>query len=108
MAGDYKRPQYEELRNFYALPSFIRVIISWKMRWAGHVALVGEMRNSYKILVGKPVGKRPLGRPRRRWEDKIRVDINEIGWKVVDSIHVTKYSVWWRAFLNTVMKLRVL
>jgi hypothetical protein len=61
----------EELHNFYCLPSIIRIIKSRRMRWAGHVARMGEKRNAYRILVGKPEGKRPLGRPRRRWEDNI-------------------------------------
>jgi hypothetical protein len=60
-------------------PSIIRIIKSRRMRWAGHVALMGEKRNAYKLLVGKPEGKRPLGRPRRRWVDNIRVDLGEVG-----------------------------
>jgi hypothetical protein len=58
------------------------------MRWVGHVARVGEIRDAYNILVGKPVGNRPLGRPRRRWEDNIRMDLREITWEIVDRIHL--------------------
>jgi len=66
------------------------LIISRRMRWAGHVALVGEMRNLYKILVGKPEGKRSLERRRFRWEDNIRMDLREIGWHGVDWVHLTQ------------------
>jgi hypothetical protein len=64
----------------YGSPKIIRVIKSWRMRWAGHVECMGEMRNGYNILVGKSEGKRPLGRSRRRWEDNIRRDLWEMGW----------------------------
>jgi hypothetical protein len=69
----------EELHNLYSSPDIIRQVKSRRMRWAGHVACMGEERNVYKVLVGKSGGKRPLGRPRRRWEDVIRMDIREIG-----------------------------
>jgi hypothetical protein len=69
-----------ELQNFYSSPDIIRQIISWRMRWAGHVARMGEGRNVYRVLVGKPERKRPLGRPSRRWEDEIKMDLREIGW----------------------------
>jgi hypothetical protein len=62
----------------------IRIIKSRRMRWAGHVARMGEKRNAYRLLVGKPEGKRPLGRPRRRWLDNIRRDLVEVGWGDVD------------------------
>jgi hypothetical protein len=69
----------EELRNLYSSPSIIRMIKSRRMRRAGHVARMGEKRNAYRLLVGKPKGKRPLGRPRRRWVDNIRMDLGEVG-----------------------------
>jgi hypothetical protein len=69
----------EELHNLYSSPDIIKQIKSRRMRWAGHVARMGEERKLYKILVGKPEGKRPLGRPRRRWEGGIRIDLTEIG-----------------------------
>jgi hypothetical protein len=66
----------------YSSPDIIRQIKSRRMRWAGHVARMGEGRNVYRVLVGKPEGKRPLGRPRRRWKDGIKMDLREIGWGV--------------------------
>jgi hypothetical protein len=69
-----------ELHNLYSSPDIIRQIKSRRMRWAGHVADMGEGRKVYRVLVGKPEGKRPLGRPRHRWEVGIKVDLGEIGW----------------------------
>jgi hypothetical protein len=74
----------EELYNLYDSPSIIRMIKSSRMRWAGHVAGMGEKRNAYRILMGKPEGKRPLRRPGHRWEDNIRMDLREIGWGGMD------------------------
>jgi hypothetical protein len=68
---------------------------------------MGEMRNAHKMLVGKPEGKRPLGKPRRRWEDNIRMDLSEIGWEGVDWIHLPQDTDQWWALVNTVMNLRV-
>ena len=68
----------EELNDLYFSPSFFRVIKSRRMRWAGHLAIVGERRGVYRLLVGKTEGKRPLGRPRRRWEDNIKMDLQEV------------------------------
>jgi hypothetical protein len=73
-----------ELHEFYLSPSIIRMIKSRGMRWEGHVARIGEKRNVYRILVGKPEGKRPLGRPRRRWVDNIKMDLREVGWDGMD------------------------
>jgi hypothetical protein len=78
------------------------------MRWAGHVAHVGEERIVHKVLVGKPEGKRPLGRPRRRWEDGIKMDLREITWGCVDWIRVASDRHRWQALVNTVINLRVL
>jgi hypothetical protein len=78
------------------------------MRWAGHVALMGEGRNVYRVLMGKPEGKRPLERPRRRWKDGIKMDLRQIGWGSVDWIHLAQDSDRWRAVVNAVMNLRVL
>jgi hypothetical protein len=75
----WRKLHNEELHNLYSSPSIIRVIKSRRMRWAGHVARMGERRNAYRILVVKPEGKRPLGRPRRRWVDNIKMDLREIG-----------------------------
>jgi hypothetical protein len=77
------------------------------MRWAGHVARIGEKRNAYRLLVGKPEGKRPLGRPRRRWVVNIRVELGEVGWGDVDWIDLAKDRNRWRALVNSVWNLRV-
>jgi hypothetical protein len=77
------------------------------MRWAGHVTRIGEKRNVYRLLVGKPEGKRPLGRPRRRWMDNIKKDLLEIGLNVVDWIGLAQDWYRWRAFVNSVMNLWV-
>jgi hypothetical protein len=90
----------EKLHNLYCSPSIIRIIKSRRMRWAGHVARMGEKRNAYRILVGKPEGKRPLGRPRRRWEDNIRMDLREIGWGGMDWIDLAQDRDQWRALVN--------
>jgi hypothetical protein len=78
-AGEWRKLHNEELHNLYSPPDIIRQVKSRRMRWAGHVARMGEERKVYKVLVGKPEGRRPLGRPRRRWEDGIRMDLREIG-----------------------------
>jgi hypothetical protein len=96
----------EELHILYSSPNIIRLIKSRRMRWAGHVARMGEERNVYKVLMGKLEGKRPLGRPRRRWEDGIRMDLREIGWG--DWIRLAQGRDRWLALVNTVMNLRVL
>jgi hypothetical protein len=83
------------------------MIKSRRMRWAGHVARMRETRNAYRILVGKPEGKRPLGRPRRRWMDNIKMDLKKIGWDGRDWIELAQDRDQWRALVNTVMNLRV-
>jgi hypothetical protein len=89
------------------LSNIIRTIKSRRMRWAGHVAHMGGKRNAYRILVGKPEGKRPLGRQRRRWMDNIKMDLREIGWDGVDWVNLAQDRDQWRALVNTVMNLRV-
>jgi hypothetical protein len=79
MTGDWRKVHNEELHNLYSSPDINRMIKSRRVRWAGHVARIGE-KNAYRILVGKPEGKRPLGRPRRRWVDNIKIYLREIGW----------------------------
>jgi len=78
------------------------------MRWVGYVARMGEERNVYKVLMGKPEGKRPLGRPRHRWEDGIRMDLREIGWGSVEWIQLAQDRDRWQALVNMVMNLQVL
>jgi hypothetical protein len=76
--GDWRKLHNEELHNLYSSPNIIMMIKSRRMRWAGHGARMGMKRNAYRILVGKPKGKRPLGRPRRKWVDNIKVELKEI------------------------------
>jgi hypothetical protein len=83
------------------------MIKSRRMKWAGHVERMGEKRNAYRILVGKPEGKRPLGRPRRRWVDNIKMDFREVGWDGMDWIDLAQDMDRWRALVNTVMNLRL-
>jgi hypothetical protein len=87
VTGEWRKVHRGELHNLYSSPDMIRQIKSRRLRWTGHVARMGEGRNVCRVLVGKPEGKRPLERARRRWEDGIRMDLREIGWGVcgVDS-----------------------
>jgi hypothetical protein len=86
---------------------FIIIIIMRRMRWTGHVARIREKRNMYRLLVGKPEGKRPLGRPRRSWIDNIRMSLLEIGFSVVDWIGLAQDRYRWRPLVNSVMNLLV-
>jgi hypothetical protein len=79
VTGEWRKFHSEELHNLYSSPDIIRQVKSRGMRWAGHVASMGKDRKVYKVLVGEPEGKRPLGRPRRRWEDGVRIDLREMG-----------------------------
>jgi hypothetical protein len=88
--GEWRKLHNEELRDLYSSPSLIRIIKSRRMRWAGHVARLWEKRNAYRLLVGKPEGKRPLGRPRRSWVDNIRFDLGGVGLGDVDWIGLTQ------------------
>jgi hypothetical protein len=105
---EWRKVHNEELHNFYSSPNIIRQIKSRRMRWAGHVARMGEDRKVYKVLVGKPEGKRPLGRPRRRWEDGIIMDLRVIGWRGVDWIRLAQDRDRWRAVVSAGINLRVL
>jgi hypothetical protein len=91
----------------YSSPSIIRIIKSRWMRWAGHVARLEEKRNVYRLLVGKPEGKGPLGRPRRRWIDDIKMELSETGVSLVDWIGLAQDRYRWRAVVNSVMNLRI-
>jgi hypothetical protein len=84
VTGEWRKLHNEELHNLYSSPNINRHIKSRRMRWAGHVARMREERNMYRVLMGKSEGKRPVGRPRRRWEDGIRMDLRETGWGSVD------------------------
>jgi len=86
ITGELRRLHNEELNDLYSSPNILRAIKSRRMRWAGHVARMGEERGVYMVLVGKPEGKRQLGRPRRRWVDNIRTDLQEVGRGYMDWI----------------------
>jgi hypothetical protein len=107
VTGDWRKLHNEELHNLYSSPNIIRMIKLRSMRWGGHVARMGEKRNAYRILVGKPEGKRPLGRPRHRWVKNIKIDLGEIGCYSMDWIYLAQDRDQWRALVNTVMNLRV-
>jgi hypothetical protein len=93
--GSRRKWHNDELHSLYSSPNIVRVIKSRRMRWAGHVALMGEGRGVYRVLVGKPEGKRPLGRPRRRWEDNINMDLREIGIDGGNWIRLAQDRVQW-------------
>jgi hypothetical protein len=97
----------EELHDLYSSPSIIRIMEVRRMRWTGHVTRMGEKRNAYRLLVGKPEGRRPLGRPRRGWLDNNRMDLVEVGWSDVDWIGLVQDRDRWRALVNSVLNLRV-
>jgi hypothetical protein len=105
--GGWGKLHNEEIHNLYCSPSIIRIIKLKSMRWARHVARMGEKRNACRISVGKPEGKKPLGRPRRRREYSIKMDLREIGWGGMDWIYLVQDRDQWRALLNMVMNLRV-
>jgi hypothetical protein len=96
---------YDELHSLYSSPNIVRVIKSRRMRWAGHLERMGRREVFYRVLVGRPEGKRPLGRPRRRWEDNIKLDLGEIGIDGANWIKLAQDRVQWRASVNTVMNL---
>jgi hypothetical protein len=105
--GSWRKLHNDELHSLYSSPHIVRVIKSLKMRWAGQVARMGEGRGVYRLLVGRPEGKRPLERPRRRWEDNIKMDLREIGIDGGNWIQLAQDRVQWRTCVNTVMNLRV-
>ena len=104
VAGEWRKLHNEELNDQSSAPNVVRVIKSKRMRWAGHVARVGERKGVYRVLVGKPEGKRPLGRPRHRWEDNIKVGLQELG---MDWIKLAQDRDRWQALVNVITNLRV-
>jgi hypothetical protein len=105
--GGWRKLHNEVFCDLYAFPGIIRMIKSRRMRWVGYVAQKREKRNAYKLSVGKPEGKRPIGRPRCRWVDNIRMDLGEIGWSDVDWFGLAQDRDKWRALVNVVTNLRV-
>src|SRR5215510_11451968 len=107
VTGEWRKLHNEELKDLYSSPSIVRVVKSGRMRWAGHLARIGEGRGVHRVLVGKPEGKRPMGRPRRRWEDNIKMDLREMGGGCGDWMELAQDRDRWRALVSTVMNLRV-
>ena len=107
VTGEWRKLHNEELNDLYCSPNIVRVIKSRRMRWAGHVARMEEGRGVHKVLVGKPEGKRPLGRRKRRWEDNIKMDLQDVACGGMDWIDLAQGKDRWRAVVNAVMNLRV-
>jgi len=105
VTGEWKKLYNEELRDLYPLLNIVHVVKS-RMRWEGHVARMGEGRGVYRVLVGKPEGMRPLGRPRRRWEDNIKMDLRKVGGGG-DWMELAQDRDRWQALVNTVMNFLV-
>jgi hypothetical protein len=105
--GGWRKLRCEELHNLYFVPSIIRMIKSGRLKWTEHLTRMGHRRNAYRAFVGKPEGKRPLGRPRCRWVDNIKMDFREIGLCGMDWIDLAQDRDQWRALMNTIMNFRV-
>jgi len=105
VTGEWRKLHNEELNDVYSSPNIPRVIKSIRMKWAGHMARMGERRGVYRVLVGKPQGKRPLGRLRRKWEDNIKMDLQEFGCGGMDWIELAQDRDGWWAVVNAVMNL---
>ena len=102
-----KRLHNEELHSLYRSTNIVRVIKSRRLRWAGHVARMEEGRSAFKIVTGRPTGKRPLGRSRRKLEDNIRMDLEEIGINTNSWVDLAKGKDYWRALVDAAFNLRV-
>jgi len=107
LTREWRKLHNEELKELYSSSNIDRVIKAGRMRWAGNVARKGERRGVYRILVGKPEGKSPLGRPNHRWKDNIKMDLQEVECRPMDWIEVAQDRDRWRALVNAVMNLRV-
>jgi hypothetical protein len=103
---EWRNLHNEELIDLYSSPNIVRLIKSRRIRWAGHVERMGEMRVVQRILVGKPEGRRPLGRPRSRWEDNSKMNLQEVGCRDMDWMEVAQDRDKWRTLVNAIMNLR--
>ncbi|KAJ4451539.1 hypothetical protein ANN_03004 [Periplaneta americana] len=106
VTGEWRKLHNAELHALYSSPDIIRNIKSRHLRWAGHAAHMGESRNAYRVLVGRPAGKRPLGRPRCRWEDNIKMDLRDVGYDGKEWINLAQDRDQWRAYVRAAMNLR--
>ena len=104
---EWRRLHDKELYTLYSTPYLIRVIKSRRPRWAGHVARIRERRGAYRALVGKPEGRRPLGRPRLRWKDNIKMDLREVGGGSKNWMDFAHDRDRWRALVNAAMNIRI-
>ena len=107
VTGEWRKLHNEECNDLYFSPNIVRVIKSRRMRWAEHVARMEEGRGVHKVLVGKPEGKRPLGRPRRRWDDNIKMNLDDVGRGCGDWMELAQDRDSWRALVSAVMNFRV-
>ena len=107
VTGEWRKLHNEELSDLYSLPNIVQVVKLRRMRWAGHVARMVEGRGVHRVLVGKPEGKRTLGRPKRRWEDNIKMDLQEVGGSCGDWMELALDRDRWRALVGTVRNLPV-
>ena len=107
LRGEWRKLHNEELNDLYSLPNILRVVKSRRMRWAGHVVRMGEDRGVHRVLVGKPKGNRPLERPRRRWEDNMKMDLQEVGGGRGDWMELAQDRDKWRALVGRVRDFRV-
>jgi hypothetical protein len=103
----WRKVNNEEPHNLYSSPSIIRIIKSRRMKWAGHVARMWARRNAYRTLVGKPEGRRPLGRTNCRWVDNIKMNLRETGWDGMDWIDLAQDKDQWRALVSMAINLQV-
>jgi len=107
VTGEWRKLHHEERSDLYCLPNIVRVVKSRRMKWEGHVARMGQGRGVHRVLVGKPEVKRPFGRPRRRWENNIKMDLQEVRGGCGDWMGLAQDRDRWRALVSTVMNIRV-
>jgi hypothetical protein len=107
VTGEWRELHNEELKDLYSLPNIVRVVKSRRMRWAWHVARMGEGRGVHRVLVGKPEGKRPFSIPRRRWEANIKRDLQDVGGGCGDRMERAQDKDRWQALVSTVMNFRI-